>query len=136
MKRLLVTALSLSLLGGAVACRDSTGPGASLSGTYTLQTVNNQTPPVTICDNLGCFAVLGGQLQLDASGNFVDQLQIQQQGSLSNVQTTQGYWVLSGNQISLVDTYDNIRLDGTVSGSTITLIDVTTGTAIPLVYTR
>jgi hypothetical protein len=137
-KRLLVAALSLALVGTGAACNsDSTGPGASLAGTYTLRTVNNQSPPVTLCDNLGCFAVLGGQLQLDANGNFVNQLQLQNQGSASAyTQTTAGYWVVSGNQISFVDNPDNVTLNGSVSNSTITIIDTSTGVAVPLVYTR
>jgi hypothetical protein len=136
-KRFLVAALSLALAGTATACNsDSTGPGASLAGTYTLRTVNNQTPPVTLCDSFGCFAVLSGQLQLDASGNFVNQLQLQNQGSLATTQTTAGYWVVSGNQISLVDNPDNVTLNGTATNSTITIIDTSTGVAVPLVYTR
>lgn len=136
MKRLLVAALSLALAGTAIACTDTTGPGASLAGTYTLRTVNNRTPPVTLCDSFGCFAVLGGQLQLDANGNFISTLQLQDQGFPARTQTTAGYWVLSGNQISLVDDVDRITLNGTVTNGTVTIIDTTTGVAVPMVYTR
>lgn len=136
MKRLLVAALSLALVGTGAACNDSTGPGASLSGTYSLRTVNNQTPPVTLCDSFGCFAVLGGQLQLDANGNYTSVLQLQEQGFPATTQTDTGRWVLSGSQISLISDFDGSALNGSVSNGTITIIDVTTGVAIPLVYTR
>jgi hypothetical protein len=136
-KRLLVAALSLALVGTGAACNSDTGPGASLAGTYSLRSVNNQSPPVTLCDSFGCFAVISGQLQLDASGNFINQLQLQNQGSsFATTQTTSGYWVVSGSDISLVDNPDNVTLNGTVSNGTITIIDTSTGVAIPLVYTR
>jgi hypothetical protein len=132
-RRLLVAALSLSLVGAGAACSDSTSPGSSLSGTYSLRSVNNQTPPVVICDVSGCFAVQGWQLQLDANGNYLSTLQFQDQGSsFSTTQQTSGQWVLSGNQISLVDNNGGGTLNGTVSNGSITIFDNSTGATLVL----
>ena len=130
MKRLLVLALSIALGLTATACTDSTGPGASLAGTYTLQSVNGSRSaggggpehPVTS-------EVVPGRSCWTRTGNYQGTTRYRDtysgaQPVLSDDVIT-GYWTLSGNQIALtrIATIRMIPTSATVSGNTITLTD-------------
>src|SRR5260370_20868 len=70
-KRLLRLAMFLALATTAVSCTDSTGPGDSLSGTYTLSTINGVTPPVLVYQDASVRSeVVAAQIVLDAAGNY------------------------------------------------------------------
>ena len=142
MKRLLVLALSMALALTGTACTDSTGPGASLAGTYTLQTVNGIAPPVVVYQSTQVTSeVVAGQIVLDAAGNYQGTTRwrdtyIGAQPVLSDDVIT-GYWTLSGNQLALTDrNYPNDPYLATVSGNTITFTDYSTGSAATLVYSK
>ena len=142
MKRLLALALSLAFGLTATACTDSTGPGTSLAGTYTLRTVNGTTPPVQVYQDASVRSeVVLGQIELDAAGNYQGITRYRdtytgQQPVLVD-ETIIGYWTLSGNQIALTDRdFPNDPYIGTVSGGTITLTDYSTGTGFTLVYSK
>ena len=72
MKRILMLAFAAALSVGAGACQDNTSPGAVLSGTYTLRSVNNVSVPpayVLFADPVyGTEELLGGYVQLDRNG--------------------------------------------------------------------
>jgi hypothetical protein len=112
----------------AAGCSDSTGPGASLAGTYALRSVNGVTPPVTVIATTGyTLDVLAGSIVLDAQGNYTGTIRYRETYSGSAPtqydDTIVGYWTLSGNQLTLVDTQAATSYYATVSGSTITLTD-------------
>jgi len=143
MKRLLVLALFLALGVTATACTDSTGPGDSLAGTYTLRSINGATAfPILVYQDADVSSeVVSAQIVLDAAGNyqgttrwrdtyFGTQPQVSDESSI-------GIWTLSGSQIALTDRdYPNDPYYGTVSGGTITLTDFTTGVGYTLVYSK
>jgi hypothetical protein len=140
-KRLLVLALTLAFGLGATSCSDSTGPGSNLAGVYTLRTVNDITPPVTIFQSSTLrIEVLAGEIQLDANGNYQGTTRYREtSGGFQDVydDTIVGYWTLSGNQIALTDRdFPNDPYIGTISGNTITLTDFGSGGAYTQVYTR
>ena len=142
MKRLLSLALFAALAASAVSCSDSTGPGDSLAGTYTLRSINGVTPPVvTYQDASVREEVVSGQILLDAAGNYQGTTRYRDTYTGSQPQlvddVTTGYWTLSGNQIALTDQdYPNDPFYGTVSGNTITLVDNSGGINFTLVYSK
>jgi hypothetical protein len=143
MKRLLALALSAALSMSVVSCSDSTGPAGGLVGTYTLQSVNNLSLPVTIySDPTVAEDVLAGRIVLDASGNYSDYLTIRDrysngQPAFTSEDRIDGYWSLSGNQLTLTPLNDpNNPSYATVSGNTMTFTEFINGTTFTSVYTR
>lgn len=137
MKRLLILALALALGVTATACSDSTSPGASIAGTYSLQTINGQTLPFVVNSGTPYSEVLSSQIRLDANGNYSSLTRYRDtypggQPNLVDVPAT-GYWTLSGSQITLTEIgYPNDPSYGTISGNRITFVDF----GLTLVYTR
>jgi hypothetical protein len=141
-KRLLSLALFAALAVSGASCSDSTGPGDSLAGTYTLRSINGVNPPVLIYQDATVSSeVVSGQILLDAAGNYQGTIRYRDtytgsQPQLSDDLTT-GYWSLSGNQIALTDNnFPNDPFIGVVSGNTITLTDNTGGSSFTLVYSK
>lgn len=138
MKRLLVLALALALGVTATACSDSTSPGASIAGTYSLQTINGQPLPVVVNSSGSPYSeVLSSQISLDANGNYnsLTRYRDTYPGGLPNLVdvSATGYWTLSGSQITLTEIgYPNDPSYGTISGNRITFVDF----GFTLVYTR
>lgn len=124
MKRLLVLAMALATSLTAISCSDSTSPQASLSGTYTLRSVNGSTSSPWLVYN-GSYAdeVLSSTITLDAQGNYSTTTygRTTYPGStpVGYTDTFGGYWTLSGSTLTLVDTYNNVTYYATVSGSDI-----------------
>jgi uncharacterized lipoprotein NlpE involved in copper resistance len=122
----------------AVGCSDSTGPAGSLSGTYSLRTVNGAQVPVSVISTVGySLDVIAGSIALDAQGNYTGTIRYRE--TYSGQQPTQyddtivGYWTLSGNQLTLTDSQTGDQYFGTVSNSTITLTD---GSGYTEVYSK
>ena len=131
MKRLLRLAICFALATTAVSCSDSTGPGASLAGTYNLRSLNGSSLPVTLCDlNGACYDVLSAQIFLDANGNY-ESVNRYSDGT----ETSDGYWQLSGRDLTLVDNFDGFRSFATVSGNDL-VFDNLGGASITAVYSR
>lgn len=133
MKRLLVLALSLALGFTATACTDSTGPGDAISGTYVLRTIGGAAPPVTI----GSLEVIAGRIILDRNGDYAGVTTLRQNGGSQFEDRIDGYWTVSGNQISLTDQFDpNNPYIGTVSNRTITISGFNSGSGYDEVYSK
>jgi hypothetical protein len=131
MKRLLVAALlALAVLGTATACTDSTGPGSSLAGTYHLRSVNGSSLPVTLCDNSSCYDVLSAEIDLDANGNY-QSINRYSDGT----ETSNGYWQLSGRDLTLVDNFDGFQSYATISGDDLVFTNLG-GSSLTAVYSR
>jgi hypothetical protein len=132
-KRLLSLALLTVLATGAVSCTDSTGPGSAVAGTYTLRTVGGVQPPV----QLSGYQVLGGQIVLDASGNFSSVTTERDSFGTQNSYRMDGYWTLSGNQIALYDqTNPNFPYVGTIDNNTIVIYANNSGSGYDEVYSK
>ena len=142
MKRLLSLAMFFALATAAVSCTDSTGPGDSLAGTYTLRTVNGATPPVLVYQDASVRSeVVSAQIVLDAAGNYQGTTRYRDTYTGQQPQLVDdviiGYWTLSGNQLQLTDRdFPNDPYLATVSGGTITLSDFTTSSGYVLVYSK
>jgi hypothetical protein len=70
--------------------------------------------------------VLCGSIELDAQGNYIGTITYRETYNGAPTQyndTIIGYWSLSGNQLTLVDSQAGAQYFATVSGSTITLSD-------------
>jgi hypothetical protein len=132
-KRLLSLALFAALATTAISCSDSTGPGTAVAGTYTLRSIGGVNPPVT----LGSFQVLGGQILLDANGNYTGITTLRQNGGAQFDERIDGYWTVSGNQISLTDQTDpNFPYVGTITNTTITILAFNSASGYDEVYSK
>ena len=113
MKRLLVLVLSLALT--AAACTDSTGPGDSLAGTYQLESVNGASLPVTICGQGPCYDILSADITLFSNGRYQSTNRYR-----DGTESADGTWLLSGNNLALIDSFDGYESYATVSGRRLT----------------
>lgn len=143
MKRILMLAFAAALTMSASACQDTTSPGAVLSGTYTLRTVNNVTPPVILsADPTGTTEVLGGQIQINRDGTFTDVATYRDTpaggvpGAPYN-DTIYGTWSLSGNTLQFNDASDYTNTYyATVSGTQLVFVNYVSGTSYTSVYSK
>ena len=104
MKRILLLAFAAALSMSVSACQDSTNPSAVLSGTYSLRTVNGQTPPAPYDSRTD---IVGGYIRIDRNGTFTDVLTFRDVSSgITSDDTIDGTWSLSGNTIEFVDSFD------------------------------
>ena len=133
MKRLLSLALFTVFATSAVACNDTTGPGSAIAGTYTLRTVGGTAVPV----QLSGYQVIGGQIFLDANGNYTGITTIRPNTGAQYDDRIDGYWTVSGNQINLYDQTDpNFPYVGNISNNTITILAFNSGSGYDEVYSR
>jgi len=143
MKRILMLAFAAVLSMSVSACQDNTSPGAVLSGTYTLRSVNNQPTPVILYDDFsGREELLGGYIRLDRNGTYTDVVTLRDTppGSSPGQQyddTINGTWSLSGDQLQLTDFTDpNNPYYATVSGSNLIFQNYASGTSYTIVYSK
>lgn len=142
MKRILMLAFAAALSLGASACQDTTSPGAVLAGTYSLQSVNNQAPPVVYSQNAGTTTeVIAGQIQINRDGTYTDVLTFRDTpyggvpGAPYN-DTIYGTWALSGSTLQFYDSSNpNNTYYATVSGNQL-IVSSGFGSAYTLVYTK
>ena len=135
MRRLLVLAMALTTTLTAAGCSDTTGPAGSLAGTYSLRSVDGSPLPVTYFYAGYTDEIVAGRIDLDAQGNYVGTTTYRRtytsgQAPIQFDDTIIGYWTLSGNQLTLVDTQSGAQYFGTVSGSTITINDPYNGNQV------
>jgi hypothetical protein len=135
--------LFLSTLAAAVAVTtacggdSSTGPGATVAGTYTLQTVNSKTLPFVLYDDgTQKIEVISDVYNISAGGTYTNQTVVRTTaGGTASTDTlsSNGTYKQSGNSLTLTDAADSTdQVTGTLSGSTFT-INVE---GVTLVYTR
>jgi Lipocalin-like domain len=102
-------ALSLAL----AACSDSTGPGAGLTGTYNLRTVNGQALPAVVSD---ISTLTAGHVTLNGDGTFSASHTGRQTLNGATTTTTHdisGTYTRSGNDLTL--TFSAPTLSGSAS---------------------
>lgn len=138
MRRLLLSFFAATaVLTTACGGDSSTGPGANVVGTYSLQTVNSKALPVTVYDDgTQKIEVTSDTYALSANGTYTNETIVRTtQGGTSSSDTLSydGTYKQSGNSVTLTDSADPTdQVTGIVSGSTFTI--TVQGTV--LVYTR
>jgi hypothetical protein len=132
-KRLLSLALLAVLATTAASCADTTGPGSAIAGTYTLRSIGGTPPPV----QLSGYQVLGGRIILDEAGNYTGITTVRLNTGAQFDDRIDGYWTVSGNQISLYDrTAPDFPYVGNITNSTITILAFNSGSQYDEVYSK
>jgi hypothetical protein len=140
MRRLVLAGVAMLL----VACGGdkTTGP-ETVSGTYTLRTVNGTAVPMIVYqDSQEKDELLAGNVTLSADNSWSGLLSIRAT-DLSSGQVfggsypIGGTYSLSGNTITLTDSPDLLSFTGTVSGGTLNIGgDIGLGTTTALMYQK
>jgi hypothetical protein len=120
MRRFALLAAALVLAAGCQT--DSTGPTASVAGTYQLSVINGQRLPYTFTDNDGFLEQLNQDvLTMTADGSYQDVAYLSDNtGSFQRVETGQ-YSSINGS-ITFYDQTDGIQYGGSLTGTTLTEI--------------
>jgi hypothetical protein len=132
-----------ALLGLLVACSSdkATGPNASITGNYTLSTVNGSTlPAVLVQDATEKDELTGGNVVLNAdktwSGNLALRGTLLATGQVATLNApANGTYTNNNGAITLTETGATSQLVGTVGGGTLTVSgDLGTGATVTLVF--
>ena len=116
MKRFLVPVLAVTMALGTACAGDVTGPTGSITGTWSLRTLNGQSLPV----QTGSSTVISGeQRTLNPDGSYNDVVYF----TNGNSATEFGYYTVSNNQITFNDQTDNFTYTGSISGNVLTTFD-------------
>jgi hypothetical protein len=105
--------LAAGLVALAACNNDSTSPNGSVTGTYSLRTVNGNPLPFTFSDGS---VIVSDRLSLNSNGTYVDIATF----SNSSTATEQGLWSINNNLISFSDQTDNLSYQGSLSGNVLT----------------
>ena len=139
MRKILISTIAATVIAVA-GCGggDSTGPVATIAGTYDLKTVNSAALPfVALDDASGKFEILADTYNLSEDGTYTNptQLRITYPGSAPSVEvlTSTGTYTRSGSSITLTSSDDPTdKITGTIASGTMTL----TSPGFVLVYQR
>lgn len=135
--------LAAALLGLLVACGGdkATGPNASVTGNYTLRTVNGTSVPVVVYqDATEKDELTGGNIVLNAdktwSGNLALRGTLLATGQVATLNApANGTYTTNNGALTLTDASDNSQLVGTVGGGTLSVSgDIGTGATVTLVF--
>lgn len=135
--------LGSALLAMLVACGGdkATGPNTSVTGNYTLRTVNGINVPAVVFQNATEKDELtAGNINLNAdktwSGSLSARATNLTTGAMATVSVpANGTYTTNNGSITLTDASDNSQLTGTVGGGTLTIAgNVGLGVPITLVF--
>ncbi|HEY4217125.1 MAG TPA: hypothetical protein VGM67_08305 [Gemmatimonadaceae bacterium] len=112
MRRIAVVALAIGL---AACSNDSTSPSGSISGTFTLRSVNGSSLPYTFSSG---FTVTSEVLTLRNDGSYSNDSQY----SDGSVTTEEGFWSSVNGSITFNDQTDGYSYQGSLSGNVLTEI--------------
>ena len=131
------------LLAMVVACGGdkATGPNASITGNYTLRTVNGNTVPAVVFQNTTEKEELtAGNVNLNADRTWSGALSLRSTNLTNGATATlslpaNGTYTNNNGSITLTDASDNSQLTGTVGGGTLTIVgDTGLGSFVTLVF--
>ena len=131
------------LLAMVVACGGdkATGPNASITGNYTLRTVNGNTVPAVVFQNTTEKEELtAGNVNLNADRTWSGSLSLRSTNLTNGATATlslpaNGTYTNNNGSITLTDASDNSQLTGTVGGGTLTIVgDTGLGSFVTLVF--
>ena len=138
----MLKSLRLLTVGGLVAlaaCSDSSGPGASIHGTYTLRTVNGQSLPATVFQDVtGRVEITSGSLTLNSNNTFSSIISfrlVSGTTTITDSETTTGTFSQSGNTVTFVDS-DGETVTMTRSGNTLTFVETEDGITFTFVFQK
>ena len=133
------------LLAMVVACGGdkATGPNASITGNYTLRTVNGNALPAVVFQNTTEKEELtAGNVNLNADRTWSGSLSLRSTNLTNGATATlslpaNGTYTNNNGSITLTDASDNSQLTGTVGGGTLTIVgDTGLGSFVTLVFKR
>ena len=131
------------LLAMVVACGGdkATGPNASITGNYTLRTVNgNAVPAVVFQNTTEKDELTAGNINLNADRTWSGALSLRSTNLTNGATATlsvpaNGTYTNNNGSITLTDARDNSQLTGTVGGGTLTIVgDTGLGALVTLVF--
>ena len=131
------------LLAMVVACGGdkATGPNASITGNYTLRTVNGNTVPAVVFQNTTEKEELtAGNINLNADRTWSGSLSLRSTNLTNGATATlslpaNGTYTNNNGSLTLTDASDNSQLTGTVGGGTLTIVgDTGLGALVTLVF--
>ena len=131
------------LLAMVVACGGdkATGPNASITGNYTLRTVNGNAVPAVVFQNTTEKEELtAGNVNLNADRTWSGSLSLRSTNLTNGATATlslpaNGTYTNNNGSITLTDASDNSQLTGTVGGGTLTIVgDTGLGSFVTLVF--
>ena len=131
------------LLAMVVACGGdkATGPNASITGNYTLRTVNGNALPAVVFQNTTEKEELSaGNINLNADRTWSGALSLRSTNLTNGATATlsvpaNGTYTNNNGSITLTDARDNSQLTGTVGGGTLTIVgDTGLGALVTLVF--
>ena len=131
------------LLAMVVACGGdkATGPNASITGNYTLRTVNGNAVPAVVFQNTTEKEELtAGNINLNADRTWSGALSLRSTNLTNGATATlslpaNGTYTNNNGSITLTDARDNSQLTGTVGGGTLTIVgDTGLGALVTLVF--
>lgn len=129
-------AIVMFALAAACGGDSSTGPSASIAGTWTLQTINGAALPFIVAQTgANKVELLSDVVVISGTGSFTETTSVRT--TTNGVPTTQsvadaGNYTLSGTAITIHFNSDGSTATGSWSGNTIT----TTDGGLALVYKR
>ena len=115
MRRLTAGLFAVALSLAACSSSDATSPTTSVTGTYTLKSVNGTTLPYVFTPSLTLTSDL---LTMDANGNYTDAATY----SNGTTSTEQGTYSYNNGAITFNDITDGVVYQGSLSGSVLTEI--------------
>ena len=136
---------SLLLASAVVACGgdSATGPNASITGNYTLRTVNGNTlPAVFFQDAQEKDELTAGNINLNADNTWSGSLSAKATDLHSGAVLTEsvpanGTYTNNNGALVLTDAQDGSQLSGTVGGGTLSISgDIGVGAVITLVFKK
>ena len=131
------------LLAMVVACGGdkATGPNASITGNYTLRTVNGNAVPAVVFQNTTEKEELtAGNVNLNADRTWSGSLSLRSTNLTNGATATlslpaNGTYTNNNGSLTLTDASDNSQLTGTVGGGTLTIVgDTGLGSFVTLVF--
>lgn len=114
-------ALTIVVLAGCGS--DSTGPSASVTGRWTLQTIDNAQLPYSGVSNGTLITITADVLVIDSDGSYSDvtSYTITSGATLLNgTRTEQGNWQAANGNVSFYDATDGSTYFGQINGRTLT----------------
>jgi hypothetical protein len=104
-------AMTMAMAGCGDDDDDGIGP-ADITGTYTLRTVNNVEPPVTIAQGTGYkLEITGATMSLAAGGTFSQIINVRETTGTTADEYDDphfGTWVRSGRTVTFTDEEDDV----------------------------
>jgi len=130
---LLVPLLAATLTFAAACTNDATSPTVSITGNWSLRTLNGQSVPVTVSTQTVTFTIVSENLTLNPDGSYNDIVNYSNGTSSTEV----GFYSVNNNLITFVDQTDNgFQYTGSISGNVLTSTSQSSSGTFTSVYQK